>query len=376
MKKKHKQKKSVGITSIILINILISVISILLYNMYQGIDISTSQKQSSNNVEIARASTLQEVSNNIKTTDIIESVSSCVVGISKIKNTGNSIFLKDSTEQLGLGTGFIVSENGYILTNQHVVGNKYSSCYVTLENGESHKADVVWADVDVDLAIIKVNLRNLNFVTLGTSENIKPGEMVYAIGNPIGFEFKRTVTAGIISAINRTIKIDEDEKSSYMEDLLQTDATINPGNSGGPLINYSGEVIGINSVKITSAEGIGFAIPINIVKPIVDKFINTGNFDEGYIGIFGFDKEVIPYMDSNIKLDKGIYVAQISTDGPCYNSGLRVGDIIVKIDEKDLNKMVDLRSYIYTKEPGEDIVISVIRGNTEIEIKIKLGKRL
>jgi len=150
------------------------------------------------------------------------------------------------------------------------------------------------------------------------------GKPVYAIGNPIGVEFKRTVTAGIVSGLNRTIRIEENGETSYMASLIQTDATINPGNSGGPLINRQGEVIGINTVKITTAEGIGFAIPINIVKPIIEQFINTGAFEEAYLGIFGVDKAAIPFLESDIRLDKGIYVLQIAVDGPAARAGIRV----------------------------------------------------
>ncbi len=217
--------------------------------------------------------TVGEETNESKTiADVLEETSKAVVGISKIQEKGSSIFLQDGSTKLGLGTGIIVSENGYIVTNEHVSGSKYSNCYVTLENGKEYVANVVWADTDLDLSIIKINANNLPYVIFGDSDKIRVGEKVYAIGNPIGFEFRRTVTGGIISATDRTIKIEEDDKVSYMEDLIQTDATINPGNSGGPLIKPNGEVIGINSVKIESAEAIGFAIPINIIKPIISSY--------------------------------------------------------------------------------------------------------
>ena len=196
-------------------------------------------------------------------------------------------------------------------------------------------------------------------------------------GNPIGFEFRRTVTSGIISAKNRTIKLEEEEKPSYMTDLIQTDATINPGNSGGPLIYPNGDIIGINTVKISSAEGIGFAIPINIIKPIIESFKNTGSFEEATIGIFAYDKEVIPYLDNNLlnSFDKGIYVASINTNGPAANSDLKEADIITSIDGKELNTMNDLREYIYTKKPNDEVTLQVTRGKINKEIKIVLGKR-
>ena len=189
------------------------------------------------------------------------------------------------------------------MTNEHVSGGKFSNCYVTLESGNTYNGSVVWADSEIDLAIVKINAKTIEYAKLGDSDSIKVADNVYAIGNPIGFEFQRTVTGGIISAIDRTVKLQENEKDVYMEDLIQTDATINPGNSGGPLINADGEIIGINSVKITSAEGIGFAIPINIIKPVINKLVNAKPIDQAYLGIFGYDKAVIPYIESKQDLD-------------------------------------------------------------------------
>lgn len=196
-------------------------------------------------------------------------------------------------------------------------------------------------------------------------------------GNPIGFEFRRTVTSGIISAKNRTIKLEEEGKQSYMTDLIQTDATINPGNSGGPLIYPNGDIIGINTVKISTAEGIGFAIPINIIKPIIESFKNTGTFEEASIGIFAYDKEVVPYLNGsyNINFDNGIYVAQITKNGPSDGSRLKEGDIITKIDDTSLNTMNDLRQYIFTKKPGDEVTLKVTRGKVNRDINIILGKK-
>ena len=319
---------------------------------------------------------IEEVKKKSKTvSEMIEEVSNCVVGISRLKDNGNSIFLKDGTTKLGLGTGMIVSEDGYILTNEHVSGARYSNCYVTLENGKSYSANVVWSDSDLDLSIVKINVKGLPYVTFGDSDKVKVGETVYAIGNPIGFEFQRTVTSGIISALNRTIKIEEEDRSSYMEDLIQTDATINPGNSGGPLINTNGEVIGINSVKLVSAEGIGFASPINMVKPIIESYKQTGDFEEPSLGIYAYDKEVIPYLNNNINIDSGIYVIDVITNGAAEKAGIKANDIITKIDGKPLNKMTQLRSYIYSKNPGDEVVVQVYRRGIITPVKIKLGKK-
>lgn len=219
----------------ILIMLLLGTVAILLYNMYIEIDILDYGSTEYQTTKIQQTISNNEITEK-EVTDTIEEVSKIVVGISKLQDNGSSIFLKDSSKELAIGTGIIISEDGYILTNQHVSGGKYSNCYVTLENGKEYNANVIWEDTDLDLSIIKINAKGLTYANLGDSDKIKVGEEVYAIGNPIGFEFRRTVTSGIISAKDRTIKIEEEDKQSYMEDLIQTDATINPGNSGGPLI--------------------------------------------------------------------------------------------------------------------------------------------
>jgi len=354
---------------------ILAILGFYMYVIYNNIEI----EEYSDNLTYTATRTGQTVeeakSTSKNVADIVEEVSECVVGISKLQENGTSIFLKDGVKMLGLGTGVIVSADGYILTNQHVAGAKYSSCYVTLENGKEYKGNVVWSDSDIDLAIVKINVKGLASVRLGDSDTVRTGEAAYAIGNPIGFEFQKTVTAGIISGVDRTIKLEEEDKVSYMEDLIQTDATINPGNSGGPLINLDGEVIGINTVKITSAEGIGFAIPINIVKPIIENFKANQDFEEAYIGVFSYDTKVIPYLSSNDTFDSGIYVVEVIEDGPAQKAGIRNGDIILKIDGNKLNKMSELRKYIYTRKPGDTVTLLVQRNGINAPVKVTLGKR-
>ncbi len=369
--KRKVSKKNVFL--IILLMIVTAVTSIYLYKMYEGIKID--DLSNGNYGEKAIRLGVDSTEEAEIKTNILEETTKCVVGISKIKSTGDSILTINATENYNLGTGTIISDNGYILTNWHLVGNKYSSCYVTLENGYVHSGNVVWADEDLDLAIVKITANGLNYLKLGDSDNIKIGEQVYAIGNPIGLEFQRTVTAGIISGINRTIKIEEGTSKSYMEGLIQTDASINRGNSGGPLVNAQGEIIGINSVKIESAEGIGFAIPINIVKPIIESFINTGNFEEAYLGISAYDNEVIRYLQNNVEFENGIYVVNITKDGPISKTNIKIGDLITKIDGKNINKMSDLREYIYRKKPGDIIKITYTRNSKEYEIDVTLGRK-
>lgn len=375
-RRKMSNFKKVLITFIILL--ILWILGFYMYVTYQNIEINEADytvDKTSSTVQAQTVENVEETSKNVA--DVIEETTSKVVGISKLKNTGSSIFSKSTESELGLGTGFIVSENGYIVSNEHVTGGKYSQCYVTLENGKSYEATVVWSDSNLDLSLCKIETKNLEYVNLGDSNKVRVGESVYAIGNPIGFEFRRTVTSGIISAKNRTIKLEEGEKQSYMTDLIQTDATINPGNSGGPLIYPNGDIIGINTVKISSAEGIGFAIPINIIKPIIESFKNTESFEEASIGIFAYDKEVVPYLNSssNISFDKGIYVAQITPNGPSAGTGLKEGDIITTIDNEFLYTMNDLRQYIFTKKPGDEVTLKITRGKVNREIKIRLGKK-
>lgn len=361
-----------------IIFILIGILCLYVYITYQNIEIDDSNYTATKTQSTANAQTVESIQENSQTiADVIEETNKKVVGISKLQNLGNTIFSKSQENELGLGTGFIVSENGYIISNAHVAGEKFSRCYVTLENGINYDGKVVWSDSNLDLAVVKIEAKNLPCVVLGDSSKIRVGETVYAIGNPIGYEFRRTVTSGIISAKNRTIKIDEKDKSSYMTDLIQTDATINPGNSGGPLIYPNGDVIGINTVKISSAEGIGFAIPINIIKQIIQSYKDTGDFQEATIGIYAYDKEVIPYLN-NAKVatfEKGIYVAQIIPNGPADNTELKENDIITSIDNVEINTMNSLREYIFTKKPGDEVTLKVTKGKVNKEVKIVLGKK-
>lgn len=369
IKEKHT-KRNLFIAFLIIVSIILIASLIRLYNR---IDISKSNEE----IKVERTGTS---STNINENDesienIIAETNYSVVGISKIEDVGDSVFSENAIEKLGLGTGIIVSSKGYIVTNMHVSGDKYSNCYVTLENGNSYKANVVWADSTLDLSILKINIEGMRSAKLGDSSKVKTGQTVYAIGNPIGYEFQRTVTFGIISAESRTLKFKENNTDILMTDLIQTDADINPGNSGGPLINTKGEVIGINSLKIDSAEGIGFAVPINIIKPIIEKFDKTGKFEEPTIGISGYDKNVIPYLDKDISITSGVYVENIVKGSPAEQKGILKGDIILKIDDKEINTMNELKEYVYSKYPGDEVNLSIKRNGISKNVKINLGKK-
>lgn len=374
---KKKRLKFIKLFSSIIVVFLLIFLAYYFYTTYESIDITPKYEitRTDSTINLETVENALEKSESIS--DMLERVSQSVVGISKIKSHSNSIFSNGSISELGLGTGIVVSSNGYILSNSHVTGEKYSTCYVTLENGYTYEGSVVWSDFDLDLSITKIDANNLSYATIGDSSKAKTGESVYAIGNPIGYEFRRTITSGIISATNRTIRIEENDDVYYMTDLLQTDASINPGNSGGPLILPSGEVIGINTVKITSAEGIGFAVPINVIKPVLEKFINENTFEEAFLGIYAYDKQVVPYIssNSNSNFDSGIYVVYIDENSPAISSGIQVGDIITSIDGYSMSTMLELKEYIYSKSPGDSVSINISRGYITKTFNIVLGSK-
>jgi S1-C subfamily serine protease len=294
------------------------------------------------------------------TASVARSATPGVVGISVLKVESGALFDGKATEKWGVGSGVIASSDGYILTNDHVAGGKNKRIIVSLLDGRNVDGVTLWTDPVLDLAVVKINASGLTTIPFGDADALQVGEPAIAIGNPLGLQFQRTVTSGIISALNRTIQIDTDQGSNYMEDLIQTDASINPGNSGGPLLNSKGQVVGINTIKVTSAEAIGFAIPINVAVPIIKKFVQSGTFVEPYMGVFAYDKEVIPYLDKTISIDNGIYVANVDNNGPAYKSGIRVGCIIKQVDGININTMIQLRTYIYSKNPGDTINLTHI----------------
>jgi S1-C subfamily serine protease len=333
------------------------------------------QADAKDNVPVPRQIALEQTSPFDVIQNVAKDTSEGVVGISVLKVDSKAIFDANTAERWGVGSGVIVSPDGYILTNHHVAGKKSKRIVVSLSDGRNLDGVTVWSNSVLDLAVVKIEAQGLTAIPLGDASQLKVGEPAIAIGNPLGLQFQRTVTSGIISALNRTIKIETEEDTNYMEDLIQTDASINPGNSGGPLLNSMGEVVGINTVKVESAEAIGFAVPINVAVPIINKFIGTGEFIEPYLGVFAYDKEVIPYLDGGIKLDNGIYIASVDEDGPAYKNGIRVGCIMTQIDGKEISTMMDLRSFIYSKNPGDVINITHIsEGKTET-VQVKLAAK-
>lgn len=291
---------------------------------------------------------------------VAERLTPSVVGISSSVNNKS---LYSPKETWSMGSGVVVSEDGYILTNHHVIENA-QKIYVTLSSGKAISSKAVWSDSNLDLAVLKVDEDKLTPATLGDANETVVGDAVVAIGNPLSMQFQRTVTAGIISAQNRTIALEDDGNTVYMENLIQTDASINPGNSGGPLINMKGEVIGINTIKVTTAEGMGFAIPINICRPLVDRIKKEGSFETPYLGLYAYDKATALYLEGDFSGESGIYVSEVDRDGPAYIAGIRIGDIITGIDSKEVSTMSQLRESIFYHKPGEKVKVDINRNGT------------
>ncbi|SHH52139.1 serine protease HtrA [Tepidibacter thalassicus] len=290
-----------------------------------------------------------------------------VVGITTV--TLERDFFFGVRKSSGVGTGVIVDERGYILTNSHVIGDgNAKNVNVLFYDGSNEEAKVLWYDKNLDLAIIKVSKKGLPVADLGDSDKVEVGDIAIAIGNPLGLEFERSLTQGVISGLHRSIKVNEYEA---VEDMIQTDASINPGNSGGPLLNSKGEVIGINTAKIQTGEGLGFAIPINTAKPIVDQFIEKGEFKRVYLGIKGVDVNYFEdRMGEDLGIDEGVYIFQVLNDTPASRAGIIPGDVIVEIDGNKIKSMGSLTRELYKFRPKDTTTVKVNRGGKEINLKI------
>lgn len=294
-----------------------------------------------------------------------------VVGINTVsKVTRQSFFGPQSGYVEGIGSGSIVSEDGYIVTNSHVVSDgEAKEINVLFNNGETAPAELVWNDASLDLAIIKVasDNKNLKAIDIGDSDEIGVGDRVVAIGNPLGFNLQSTVTSGIISGLNRSVSFNT---GVQMDGLMQTDAAINSGNSGGALLNSRGQLIGINTAKAGNSDGIGFAIPINTVKPVIDKIRENGKFDSVYLGITGQSLDYLrqlQYLKDNIKAKSGIYVVSVFTD----DSPIKEGDVIKEIDGKPVKDMGALKKLLLAYNLGDTVKLTIERDGKEEEINFK-----
>ena len=301
------------------------------------------------------------VSQNSSTVEVVKQVKSAVVGISSKIYGGYSI-----------GSGVAISDGGYILTNQHVIsGASYIDLYFA--DKTTARAQLIWQDASLDLAVIKSSV-NIPYLEC-EEEGVEVGEDVIAIGTPLSLDFGHSVTKGIVSALNRTLVTENDNGTvSYMQSLIQHDASINPGNSGGPIINSQGKVVGINTLKASDAEGMGFAIPISIGKETVKKLSQNETWQPSYMGIFAIDLDVAKFNGEKINSTVGVYIADIDENSLCKDC-FKKGDIITSINGNNINSILDLRTCLYKFSSGDNLEITVIRNDKLIIIRSHIGSR-
>lgn len=288
---------------------------------------------------------------------------------------GQMTFFGPTGDQTVSGSGVFISDQGYVLTNNHVVeGTK--EVHIILADGTEEKATIVGTDMYSDLAVLKTDAKAPAVATLGNSDLLNPGESVIAIGSPLG-NFKNTVTVGVVSATGRSI----DAGNGYqIEDLIQTDAAINQGNSGGPLMNLAGEVIGINTLVVRStqsgsvAEGLGFAVPVNTARAVAEQIIQKGYFSRPFMGIRF--QQVTPNIAAayNLPAQWGVYVTEVSQGSPASAAGLQQGDIIFRIGDVTLDETHSYINTLFTFKPGDQVPLGVMRNNQEVNLTITLGE--
>lgn len=306
---------------------------------------------------------------------VAEKSQKTVVGITtEVERQINTFWGPQKRTEQHMGSGFIVDSNGYIVTNSHVIGDgNYKNITVSLIDGSIETGNVLWYDTNLDLAIVKINKTRLPAAELGNSDELMVGEPAVAIGNPMTLDLERTVTQGIISGLNRSIQF---EDGTVIEPLIQTDASINSGNSGGPLFNAKGQVIGINTAKMTSAEGLGFAIPINIIKPVLTQVVTGGTFVPVYVGITGMDIETYEMLYGiDLMADYGVIIIETMKDSPAREAGLQPNDVIIEIDGKKTEYMVDIQKKLYEYQDGDKSEFKILRNGEELKLVLTLRNR-
>ena len=293
-------------------------------------------------------------------------VGPAVVGITN-KALVRDYFNRTQLVEQGSGSGVIYSKDGLIATNNHVVAGA-QEIVVSLPDGKTYNGKVLGTDPNTDLAVVKIDAdEELPVAEFGDSDSLMVGEP--AIGNPLGMEFRGSVTAGVISALNRSLDMGERRFR-----LIQTDAAINPGNSGGALVNADGQVIGINSAKIAASgvEGIGFAIPINEAKPILKELAEKGRVVRPYLGVSLLDQTLAKRLGIDLDLRGGLFVVKMFQDGPAYRGGIRPNDIIVKFNGTKVASVADLRDALGKCQVGQQVPVTILRGDEEVNKTVTL----
>ncbi|MBQ3047541.1 MAG: trypsin-like peptidase domain-containing protein [Clostridia bacterium] len=290
---------------------------------------------------------------------LIENLSPAILGVSS-----------KTTNSANIGAGVCVAKGGIVITNSHVVHDS-DNIALHLLDGTIINATIIYEDTILDFAILKSE-HSLPYLPLNISD-INIGEEVIAVGTPISLILKHTFTKGIVSATNRTIQISTANGEAYMQNLIQHDASLNPGNSGGPLLNTKGEIVGINTLKITAGEGIGFAIPSKSFSSILNKIIKNINISSPYLGVYGYDAEIAKFNKKS-ETSQGFYIEDISTNSPAY-SKLSKGDIITSINGVEIKNSLDFRHELNKYNNSDSIVIECKHKQNKKKIKIKLGSR-
>ena len=294
-------------------------------------------------------------------TDLADSVAPAIVGISAESYGGSSV-----------GSGVCVAGKGVIITNSHVV-NSASNIMVYLSNGDASNAEIIWEDTIQDLAIIQANV-DIPYLPISNNQELKVGEDVVAVGTPLSLILKHSFTKGIVSALNRTLRVDTDYGESYMQNLIQHDASLNPGNSGGPLLNLKGEVVGINTLKISGGEGIGFAIPSRSFSSLVDSVVSSNmSYETPYLGVFGFDSE-IAYFNHESSEENGFYVIDVADNSPLKNKGISPGCTINKLNGVEITNTTDLKNELFKFNYGDQVEIGYIKDGVINSDKVVLSK--
>ncbi|PJY98983.1 S1C family serine protease [Bacillus vallismortis] len=328
-----------------------------------------------------------------KISNMVEEISPAIVGITNLQAQSNSSLFgsgssgsSEGTES-GSGSGVMFKkENGkaYIITNNHVVEGA-SSLKVSLYDGTEATAKLVGSDSLTDLAVLQISDDHVTKVaSFGDSSDLRTGETVIAIGDPLGKDLSRTVTQGIVSGVDRTVSMSTSAGQTSIN-VIQTDAAINPGNSGGPLLNTDGKIVGINSMKISEddVEGIGFAIPSNDVKPIAEELLSKGQIERPYIGVSMLDLEQVPqnYQEGTLglfgsQLNKGVYIREVASGSPAEKAGLKAEDIIISLKGKEITTGSELRNILYKDANiGDTVEVKILRNGKEMTKKIKLDQK-
>ncbi len=270
------------------------------------------------------------------------------------------------------GSGVIISDDGYIVTNNHVIEDA-SNIEVVMNNNQRFYAKLIGSDPTTDLALLKIRAKNLPFVKYGDSDKITPGEWVLAVGNP--FDLNSTVTAGIVSAKARNIGILRDRNNLEVEAFIQTDAAVNPGNSGGALVNLKGELIGINSAIATSSgsyQGYSFAIPVSLVKKVMDDLLELGQVQRGMLGIQITDVNATIAEDLKLQVSQGVLINRVNIGSAAEQSGLLQGDVIIGINGHRISSVSELQEWVARNRPGKEIDVSYLRDGLQLEVKARL----